>query len=628
MTVTKTPRRYRLIAVRTLWGKLILGLALLLFVGYATVRAIAGLMAVIRVRVTRRTDRHPPGHREPRPATDSDGTSGHGSVNAVATTATPDAARENPTDSADGATAEERSKRERHWEWLARRRHLPPFIRKHIQHRRAVADAQAAERHWRRRDPDDNRDTRIPDGEQVRIPVIWLTELYTPTTLSGLLKGLPPLITKARWKHPERGDLVEWVQAARRQGGGAWQMLPEVWPPGTRYLTDQIVDDLPTGISSVTWGIYTLTSTVTAVTAAFHVREEYAEELQRIINQDVSTHATLTPGGGFKISDVRWQKQEAADRWRESLRSAAAEWLAERLPGSFHGLAPCQPPTIELLLTEKQRPWDTPISDVPGSREWMRLLDLVNVEGYWQSTDMRWLRLRERQILRWNPSLKHIQTLAALRSDFLAIAAHGTLGEAIYLLHQYITPFASRQALTALLNELDEQVAAIRDLSERATSQRSPKALNQVQRQLIHTGLDSQIVATDIARFARNERWWTHDVLDFIEVLPSALSVWQSPRESLSGLMRQRQVDRGAASAQAEADLREVINSSAQLTAATENIRLQRSVRWLAIISVIVAIIATAATVAALYISSRTPSPTPVTHTSPTQTLSGKLRLW
>ena len=81
--------------------------------------------------------------------------------------------------------------------------------------------------------------------------------------------------------------------------------------------------------------------------------------------------------------------------------------------------------------------------------------------------------------------------------------------------------------------------------------------------------------------------------------------------------MRQSQINLGAAVAQAEADLRDLINSSAQLTAAAENIRLQRSVLGLAIISLLVAIIAAAGTVAALHISSRPATPTPHVNLKP-----------
>ena len=586
----------------------------------------SALAAAIRLKARRWARQHRSADGVPQPAPDTGDASGHGPVSTTAITPVPDiAAAESHPASVAPAPAEESSTKEQRWARLARRRRLPPFVRKYVQHRWAVILAQASERRLSLRDPDENRDTRLPADEQIRVPVIWLTELYTPTTLVGLLQRLPPLLAKARYQHPERGDLVHWVQAARRQGGGAWRMLPVVRPPGSRHNVDDIVDVLPPSFTSVTWGIYTLTSTVTAVTAAFHLQEHHAQELQRIINRDVSTRAIVTPGGGYKISDVRWQKQESADGWRESLRSAAATWLADRLPGSFHSLAPGQPPTIELLLTEKRRPWEEPPPRERPRRDWTQLLDLEDWEGYWQSTDMPWLRLHERQIHRWNPSQRHILTLAALRAEFLATVTTiedeaSALSQAIHLFYQYIIPFANRQALTALLRELDEQLAAMRDLAEHATSLRSPKALTQVQRQLITTGLDNQIVAADIARFAQNEKWWRHDMLDFTKTIPSTLVPYSAPGLPLAETLRQGQIDHGIAIAQAEADLRDLINSSAQLTAAAENIRLQRSVRWPAVISLIIAVIAAGATVAALKIASSPPSPTPTAHPSPTRT--------
>jgi hypothetical protein len=217
-----------------------------------------------------------------------------------------------------------------------------------------LAEAREVERTAGARDADDNRDTRIPDGEQVRVPAIWLTELYTPTTLAGLAERLPSVMARTRDQHPERGDIVAWVQDARRRGGGAWRMLPNVTSAdaGIR-TTDWIVDNLPEPVTSVTWGIYALTSTVTAVTALFRLKDDHPAGLQRIIDQDVSTRATITPQGGFTVSDVRWQKQQAADKWREELRAGASAWLADRLPGSSIAFAlvnfppsNCSPPNV------------------------------------------------------------------------------------------------------------------------------------------------------------------------------------------------------------------------------------------------------------------------------------------
>ncbi len=161
--------------------------------------------------------------------------------------------------------------------------------------------------------------------------------------------------------------------------------------------------------------------------------------------------------------------------------------------------------------------------------DWTELLDLEDWEGYWQCTDLPWLRLHERKISDSDLPLEDVLTLAALWGDLPAILTAEaedlavtirpdedearTQDGAIFFLHRRVRRFASRYALSVLLRELDEQLAATRDLSERATSQRSPEALTQVQQQLIRTGLDSQIVAADISRYASNATRWKRDGL-------------------------------------------------------------------------------------------------------------------
>jgi hypothetical protein len=414
----------------------------------------------------------------------------------------------------------------------------------------------------RPRDPDDNRETRIPEGEQIRFPVIWLTELYTSTTLAGLLQGLPPLLTKAHDPDSSHEDLVDWVRTSRREGGGAFSPLPEVLPRAGPFFSYHVVDVLPSGIRAVTWGIYTLTSTVTVVTAAFHVQDEHIDELQRIVNHDVSTRIIPLPDG-YAIRTVGQQKQADADQWRESLRSDSARWLADRLPGSFHSLIPGQLPTIELILTDKLRPWE-PAPMPRLKNDWTELLDLEDWEGYWQCTNLPGLRLHGRKIsspggLPLPP--QDVLTLAALQGDLPAILTaeddvyarairRGVDAEpasaqeaAMFLLDQRVIRIASRYALSVLLRELDEQLAATRDLSERATSQRSPKALTQVQQALIRTGLDSQIIAADISRFANDELRWKRDVLDFTKVEYRDPAAPSTPPPTMAESMRQDQIN-------------------------------------------------------------------------------------
>jgi hypothetical protein len=101
----------------------------------------------------------------------------------------------------------------------------------------------------------------------------------------------------------------------------------------------------------VTWGIYALTSTVTA--ALFRLQEDHAAGLQRIVDQAVSARVSPSRPAAATQSATSggW-----TNKWREEVRAGASGWLADRLPGSFHRLRPGELPAIELLVTERQLP--------------------------------------------------------------------------------------------------------------------------------------------------------------------------------------------------------------------------------------------------------------------------------
>ena len=292
-----------------------------------------------RLRAWQKAARSRPADAGPQSTTNKDPTSSSGSAPASASPAPTDAP-DTRTDSDTTAASKKGDPQKPRWAAaIVSQRYAPPFIRRHAQRRLSLTRAQVLVQRLRPRDPDDNRATQIPDDEQIRFPVIWLTELYTPTTLAGLLQGLPSLLTKAHDPASSYGDTIDWVRTSRRQGGGAFAPLPEVLPQSGADSDSYIVDVLPPGIKAVTWSIYTLTSTVTVVTAAFHIQDEHVDELQRIVNRDLSTRVIPLPDG-WRIQRPSQQKEADADQWRESLRTNAAKWLADRLPGSFHSLIP------------------------------------------------------------------------------------------------------------------------------------------------------------------------------------------------------------------------------------------------------------------------------------------------
>jgi hypothetical protein len=135
-------------------------------------------------------------------------------------------------------------------------------------------------------------------GGHARIPVIWLAELFTPTTIPNLIGGLRKLTGSQSRPRPRGGDydfLVEWITSDRRRGGsGNWYQFPLVRPTGSRLGDNEVVDQVPAGIEYIQLEVRTLTSTVTALTALFGLDDDSA--------QGVSGHVVCTSFGSVRCA--------------------------------------------------------------------------------------------------------------------------------------------------------------------------------------------------------------------------------------------------------------------------------------------------------------------------------------
>ena len=203
--------------------------------------------------------------------------------------------------------------------------------------------------------------------------------------------------------------------------------LPEVLPrarpllPATTWL---IV--LPARKSeAVTWGIYTLTSTVTAVTAAFHVQDEHvrrASAHHQPATYPPAPSASLTVGG--RIRTVGLQKQ--AGTGANGANPCAATPRDGRRPPSRLIPQPDPRPAADNRADPHDRNCahgnQLPVPRLKG--DWTELLDLEDWEGCWQCTDLPWLRLHERKISGRGGlplPLQDVLTLAALWGDLPGI---------------------------------------------------------------------------------------------------------------------------------------------------------------------------------------------------------------
>lgn len=485
------------------------------------------------------------------------------------------------------------------WLTLARMRFAPATLRTLAWREASRLHAHDDARSRAERDPLENAETSLPADEDVRMPALWITELYTPTTVDNLLAGLRPFALKELGR-PKGLDVLHWVHQARRSGGFSYRHLLPVYDKRrstSRFVGDGLFDRLPAGIDAVDATLYAVTSSVTALVACFQLEADAAQEIGQILNRDVSTRVVRHHDGLYTASSPFWLKWREIEAWRGGVRRDAAAWLARRMPGFFHSVG-APPPTLELLLTDQYRPWD----ENAVRHQWLDLLDLEGWDGYWQCAQVPGLRLRERMTMREGLQVHHLATLASTRAEFLEAfrgSSHvdGTdeLEAATHVMRHHACDLSVRWALSAMVREVDQQLSALTDRAATASAGfGAARKLAKIHKDVIRIGLNGQVVVNDLVRLANGRGLWSYGVLDFTRVPPANLPAdetgVQMEKATLLSTLRERQVHDGRRLTQTEANVRELLGIGADLRAASLNLNIQWIVVVLAVGSLAVAL--------------------------------------
>jgi hypothetical protein len=159
-----------------------------------------------------------------------------------------------------------------------------------------------------------------------------------------------------------------------------------------------------------------------------------------------------------------------------------------------------------------------------------------------------------------------------------------------YWMHDRVSGLAHRWALLSLMRRYQERISSQRDLvAAEARGRTSVRDLEAVRRGLVDTTMDARICLTDISHFASTEHLYLREVVD-----------WDAPtQEWLRELYDTSLIERWqeATSWQAERlgvaqeGVAELVRVDSDLRGLIANLRLQRTVQWLAVIAALVGIL-------------------------------------
>jgi excisionase family DNA binding protein len=485
----------------------------------------------------------------------------------------------------------------------------------------------------RRRDAEKVSWYALPDDERPVLAAVWTVELYTPSSIAGLLAALE----RHTWLWPRSGgstDPVQWVQDHRgRPGSGGWMWLARVIPrrTGGPFL-DAVVGEVPDGFSSIHFAIVAVTSTLTAVVGCFVPTDELAAGLEAALRRQQQTTVWPNPSGGWSIHSVEQHKRDAVDAMRTGARRAAMDWMRRLLPGVFaRGLLEGDMPSLDLILTESVEP----LLDNPGPRQpdgaWLDLLSLDTSFFAWICQDVPGLKAALPGSM--HDRHEHHLTLAARRSqlfhdDQLDDPQKRRRHELVYRVDaDYLAPFfAAWWAINGLLSGVERRLARIRDLAERSSHRRSIRMLDELRDELLNVGLDGHVVAADIVALTNDAARYDRHMLEFVQAWTPEPSEGSTPAApaTIPAALREHQQQRAQQILDSERQLRDLLGATSNLAGTVSNLRLQRGVAILTALSTVVAIVALIVAVLSLNLSQSNappatslPDPTTTSLTTP-----------
>lgn len=459
---------------------------------------------------------------------------------------------------------------------------------------------------WKERDPRENREGRLPDGETVTVPAIWVAELYTPSTVSGLLDGLRNL----GWEHGRSRDdsLLEWMSDVREGRRAGWTSLGLVTTREDRWLMTERVAPLPNGVRAMLPRLTSLTPSMTALLCCFVLDDDCAASLNPLLRQDYSTYVEKRPYGLWDVilylagrKEVRFggsvlspdlQRRTASQEALDSLEHRCSAWIAEHLPGAFSSGPQCGThPSAALVVAEQEAPLTTAVDHVQAFDG----IGLNRSYRAWHTDELSGVRISIADS--WsspNPRL----LFAGRRRDMAPRKPGYPDPESDWTLAQhtdnYVKGLLSRWAISCLLDGYHNQLLVLRDHTASDLDHSPIRELRQL-RELARTQmLDVLAVTSEIVTFAADNRWYRHDVIEPVATPESGTARMELVPELQEGQSRRSLQMRD------EADrLLKSLSLSAEMTQTISNIRVQRLLVALTLASVTAAVIAVMVTLGA-----------------------------
>ena len=448
-------------------------------------------------------------------------------------------------------------------------------------------------------DPKENAETCPPDDEFIDLCCMWAVEFYTPAHIDTLLAGF----RKLGWdkNHSNSRSPTSWIQKLRQSPrGSGWLDLGVIYPQGTDnnpWSSRCLTAPLPPHVQHATGGLFSLTSSLTCIVIGFVFEEDFSTQFDKTLRTDRQTYEKSVGRGYTRKFRPKMQKADHIWQIRADIAELAARWFRENLPGLFSsGILEDNLPTCELVTLQKAEPFPIRSKDNtdPSAYHYLSILDMHSTFNAWRSENTLGLKFTDSQTRDRGPRYHSIlairesdikkeiairesnlkKNLATKENINVQIASDNRSGRIRYIDKQ-IQHLLSRWAIFPLLVGYGQHLNAIRDSFRPKSRQKSVKILQTLSDHVSY--IDIAAVTADLISYTQQPSSFSFDLGTFKPCDEHRYEADYTLDKALCSAIEERAIWLQ----KTDQSLRDHLTQYGSLLGAKENVRLQRTIRFL-----------------------------------------------
>lgn len=423
-----------------------------------------------------------------------------------------------------------------------------------------------------------NAETSLLGDEDVQTLSITTVEYFTPSTVAKLYRAIHRLGLNEDFYRDQRPQ--RWISEFRsREGQTGWYNLGYIVPPKTRYIYARAVrGPVPADFEHIDVHVHALSPSLTACTLTFGLRPERRGD----IRTELARYRFLEFRSfkrAYSVLEPRSLKQEGVDRVRLQRRKAIADWMKTHFPGHFAEESEDLRPCLELTLLT-----DRPSND--RRRPVWELAGLNRFYGLWrrEMAGGGLLGLNARGDLEDVAHALLFLNTREITEDVLY--GYGREPSDIrFRIQEELSEVVLTWGLQYLLNGMRARLSHTRDNQLGLGRLNAADAVRKLQRMTIENA-DVQLIGgelqSDLGSSRRRDRY-LYQGEDWAT---------KSARDDLLGFFWKRAAKSARRLIRLDAEVRALAQQQGALMVTAETLKVQDRVRWLTVITALLALIA------------------------------------